>query len=152
MEFNRLQNESKHCLKFKQIEDLVEHNKNKKYGLLVVNNQYIHAITRVTTTNQEIIFHVGEVVGNVDYTGMHLDREYTTNAEATNLDKIVVKNGKSMYITNGTEVYEAATIQFDTDTIILGIGGLVGKLVYDSKDLKKLQESKKSGDSWFNYN
>jgi len=44
----------------------------------------------------------------------------------TDIVKIVVKNGKSVYIANETDVYEAVTMHFDTDTIVLGVGGLVG--------------------------
>lgn len=70
----------------------------------------------------------------------------------TDIVKIVVKNGKSVYIANGTHVYEAVTMHFDTDTIVLGVGGLVGQLIHDSIYLKNLKESNKSTDSWFNYN
>lgn len=149
MEYRKLREESEQCVKFERIEAIVKHY-NREFGFVVFAGNMLYEIDKVTTTNRAAIFHLGEAVGVVENQGVAFKRPYSRFVEARHLVEIVVKNGKSVYIAHETDVYEAVTIHFDVDTILLGVGGLVGKFVYDRTDIKQSKEN--NGDAWFNYN
>ena len=151
MEYRKIREESEQCIKFELIENTVRQYERELWFLVFAGNR-LYEIDKVTTTDSAVIFHLGDAVGVVENQGVAFKRPYSRFVEASHIVKIVVKNGKSVHIANGTDVYEAVTMYFDTDTIVLGVGGLVGQLIHDSIYLKKLKESNKSTDSWFNYN
>ena len=149
MEYRKIREESGQCIKFELIEDTVRQYEREFWFLVFAGNR-LYEIDKVTTTDSAAIFHLGDAVGVVENQGVAFKRPYSKFVEASHIVKIVVKNGKSVHIANGTDVYEAVTMYFDTDTIVLGVGGLVGRLMYDRTDIRKSKEN--NGDSWFNYN
>ena len=149
MEYRKIREESGQCIKFELIENTVRQYGRELWFLVSAGNR-LYEIDKVTTTASAVIFHLGDAVGVVENQGVAFKRPYSKFVEASHIVKIVVKNGKSVHIANGTDVYEAVTMHFDTDTIVLGVGGLVGRLMYDRTDIRKSKEN--NGDSWFNYN
>lgn len=119
---------------------------------MIVAGDKVFDVDRVTTTNEAVIFFTDKQVGEIKGGNIFFGSDYNSIIEANKTVATVVKNGKSVYVTDGRYVRDVQDIWCYDGLLALVGGGPIGELEDDNGKAANSVSKRGGHDAWFNYN